>query len=82
MTGAPSLMPDIVVDCAYMGDLNPDLKGEKVTITDCINVLNEKYTQVMPDFELDNIATRVLIRKGEFVEQSVLKRIILEITNF
>ena len=80
MTGGPNLMPDIVVDCVYMGELNPNLKGKEVTITDCINVLNEKYTQVMPNFELDNIATRVLVRKGEFVEQSVLKRIILEIT--
>lgn len=82
MTGGPNLMPDIVVDCVYMGELNPDLKGEKVTITDCINVLKEKYTQVAPDFELDNIVTKVYMRKGEFVEQSVLKRIILEITNF
>ena len=82
MTGGPDLMPDIVVDCVYMGDLNPNLKGKEVTITDCINVLNEKYTQVMPAFELDNIVTRVMMKKGEFVEQSVLKRIILEITQF
>ena len=66
--------------CVYKGELNPDLKGEEVDITACIDVLNKKYKQIVPDFELDNIATRILVRKGEFVEQSVLKHIISAIT--
>lgn len=80
LTGGSKLMPEIVVDCVYKGELNPDLKGEEVNITACIDVLNKKYKQIVPDFELDNIATRILVRKGEFVEQSVLKHIISAIT--
>lgn len=81
MTGGSKLMPDIVVDCIYKGDLNPDLTGNKVDITPCVESLNKNYRQIFPDFDLDNITTRVMVRKGEFVDQSVLKKIILEITN-
>ena len=76
MTGGNKLMPDIVVDCIYNGEINPDLKGQPVDITDCIEVLNKKYMQVSINYELDNITTRIFIRKGEFVEQSVLKHIV------
>jgi hypothetical protein len=81
MTGGSKLMPDIVIDCVYKGQINPNLKGQEINITPCIEVLNQKYKQIFPDFDLDNIATRVMVRKGEFVEQSVLKRIIIAITN-
>ncbi len=76
MTGSNKLIPDIVVDCIYQKDINPNLKGEPVDITDCIDVLNKKYIQVSLDYEQDDITTRILIRKGEFVEQSVLKKIV------
>ena len=76
MTSGSKLMPEIVVDCEYMGEVNPDLKGEKIDITTCIDVLKRDYRQVSLDFDLDNIVTRVYARKGEFVEQDVLKKII------
>jgi len=76
MEGSSGLMPEIVVDCVYNGELNPNLKGEKVKITPCIDVLNKSYRQISQDYELDNVTTRVYVRKGEFVEQNVLKRII------
>lgn len=50
-------------------------------ITPSIESLNKNYRQLIPDFDLDNISTRVFVRKGEFVEQEVLKHIILAITN-
>lgn len=76
MTGSAKLMPDIVVDCMYRGELNPSLEGVKVDITPSIEVLHKAYRQISTDYELDNILTTVWVRKGEFVEQSVLKRII------
>lgn len=81
MTGGSKLMPDIVVDCVYKGKLNQELQGAKVDITPCIESLNKNYRQIMPDFDLDDITTRVLVRKGEFVEQSVLKHLVFAITN-
>lgn len=79
MTGSAKLMPEIVVDCIYKGDLNPDLKGDSVDITPCIESLSKNYRQISKDYEQDNIITRVLVRKGEFVEQNVLKKIVTAI---
>ena len=76
MTGGAKLMPEIVVDCVYHGPLAPDVKGEKVCITPCAESLNKNYRQISRDYELDHITTRILVRKGEFVEQNVLKRIV------
>lgn len=76
MTGEAKLMPEIVVDCVYHGPLDLDVKGEKVCITSCIESLNKNYRQISRDYELDHITTRILVRKGEFVEQEVLKRIV------
>lgn len=76
MTGGSKLRPDVVVDCVYHGKLNPDAKGEPVVITDCVNVLFEKYRQISSDYELDDVTTSVWIKKGEFVDQNVLKRIV------
>ncbi len=79
MCGDKKLMPEIVVDCEYHGELDPNLEGDKIDITESVNVLSKKYRQVSADFELDNIITRVYALKGEFVEQEVIKRIITAI---
>lgn len=79
MTGSAKLLPEIVVDCVYKGDLNPNLEGEKVEITACIDSMNKNYRQISRDYEQDNIITSVWVRKGEFVEQNVLKKIIIAI---
>ena len=38
--------------------------------------MQKQYMQVFPDYELDNITTRVYVKKGGFVDQSVIRRII------
>ncbi|MBR6409602.1 MAG: dihydrofolate reductase [Alphaproteobacteria bacterium] len=81
MTGAPKLMPDIVVDCVYQGELNPELKGPKVDISVCADVLTQKYAKMSQDYEEDDIITRVYVKKGDFVDQSVMKHIITAIEN-
>ena len=75
------LMPDIIVDSVYKGDLNPNLTGDKIDITECVKIMNDKYFRISDEYELDNIITSVWVKKGDFVEQSVLKRIIYAIEN-
>ncbi len=81
MTGAPKLMPDIVVDCMYKGEMNSELKGPKIDITPCIDAIGAKYRQMSQDYLEDNILTRVYVKKGDFVDQSVMKHIIEAIEN-
>ena len=76
MTGEAWLKPDVIVDCAYRGKLNPELKGEKIDITPCIDEMNKKYHRITMSYELDNIITTVWVKKGDFVDQSVIKRIL------
>ena len=81
MTGAEDLMPDIVVDSTYTGDLDPALVGQKVDITPAIKALEKNYVQASQDYLQDGILTRVYLKKGGFANQSVLKHIIEAIEN-
>lgn len=76
MTGSAALLPDVVVDSVFHGELNPALQGDKIDITPCVDAMLKKYRKISADYELDNITTSVWVKKGDFVEQSVLKRII------
>lgn len=78
-TTAPKLLPEIVVDCVYWGELNPECKGEIVDISSCIGVLNKKYVKISCDYEKDNVTTAIYVRRGEFVDQAVLKKLLSEI---
>lgn len=75
------MLPDIVVDCAYQGQIDPTLEGKKIDITPCVEALGKKYMQVSQDYEEDNIITRVYMKKGDFVDQKVLKHVISAIEN-
>lgn len=81
MTLHEKLLPDIVVDSMYKGELNPDLSGPKIDISECIEILHKKYFKISIDYEQDNIITSIWVKKGGFVEQSVLKRIVYAIEN-
>lgn len=76
MTGSAKLMPDIVVDSVYHGELNSDLEGKKIDISPCIEVLDKNYQKITQDYIQDNVYTAIYIKKGDFVEQSVLKRLL------
>ncbi len=76
LTGGAKLQPEIIVDSMYRGALNPDLKGQPVDITPCIDVMNKDYRQISKDYEQDDVLTTVHVRKGDFVDQAVLKHII------
>ena len=76
LTGKSKLMPDVIVDSKYMGELNLELKGDSVDITPCIEVMEKKYRKITPDYEEDNILTSIWVRKNEFVDQEVLKELL------
>lgn len=71
--------PEIIVDCCYHGDITSGLEGQPVDISECIEIMKQKYRQISPDYTEDNVVTTVWIKKGEFVSQEVLKHITLAI---
>ncbi len=75
MTGKEALKPHIVVDCVYHGAAD-GIDGARIDISDCVGVMEKKYRRISPYYCLDGVTSSLWVRKGEFVEQSVLKRII------
>lgn len=70
------LMPDIVVDCVYHGNIREGLQGPKIDVSASVAVLEKEYTPLPQTFELDNVVTTVWLKRKSFVEQSVVKRIL------
>ncbi len=75
LTGKEALKPHIIVDCVYEGELLKK-EGKVIKIDNLMGEVEKKYRRVTPFYKKGNVLSSVLIRKGEFVEQSVLKRII------
>ena len=75
MQGKEKFKPHIIVDCVYEGELL-NIDESAVNITSVINEMQKKYRKITPDYCQDNVASAIWIRKGEFVEQSVLKRLV------
>lgn len=75
------MTPDIIVDSCYHGQLNPELKGTPVDISECIELMQKNYRQISPNYDEDNIITSIWVKKGEFISQEILKHITLSITN-
>lgn len=75
MTSGEKLMPDIIVDSCYQGDLDK-LDGPKIDITPCIEIMEKSYKKVTIDYEQENVLTSLWVKKNEFIDQEVLKKII------
>ena len=45
------------------------------------HTMKQKYKQISPDYDEDNVTTTIWVKKGEFVPQEVLKHITLQIIN-
>lgn len=71
----PQIMPNIVVDCVYGGEISVETKGF-VEISKCVDILKEKYLALPYCFELDNVTTTIWLKKGDFIEQSIIKNIL------
>lgn len=79
MTGNKNLMPEIIVDSMFNGEVNPSLKGEQISITPCIDIMKSKYDKVSAGYELDNVITTVWVKKGSSPDKKVLQHIITAI---
>lgn len=75
MTSGEKLLPDVIVDSRYCGEVDK-LEGQKIDISPCIEVMEKRYSKVTPDYEQDSVFTSLWVKKGDFVEQSVLKKLI------
>lgn len=75
MTGKERFKPQIVVDCVYGGKMR-DLAGERAEISKSVAVMQKGYRRITPFYRQDGVSSAVYIKKGEFVAQSVLKRIV------
>ncbi len=73
--------PEVIVDSCYNGELNPNLRGNPVDITQCINIMKSNYEKFSPNYDEDNVTTTVWVKKGAVVEDKVLKHITLSIIN-
>ena len=73
--------PDVIVDSCYKGELNPELKGNPVDITACIDAMKTDYEKVSKDYNEDNVVTTVWVKKGAVVESDILDHITLSILN-
>ena len=80
LTGGAKLLPDIVVDCVYDGEIFPNLKGDKINISSCLPVLAKKYAKVAEN-QVDGVERRMLIKRGDFVDQAVMKKILTLLQN-
>lgn len=70
------VMPDVAVDCVYQGEMKEGLHGPIISVQPCVDVLEKKYFALPQKFELDNVITTVWLKKGDFVEQETVKKIL------
>lgn len=73
LTGAPKLMPDIIVDCVYNGAVKSGVKGERICITPCVEIMKKKYFKITEDYEQDGVSAALWVKCGDFVDQAVLR---------
>ena len=71
----PQIMPDIVVDCVYSGDIAATAQN-LIDVNASVAVLEKKYFALPQTFELDGVTTTVWLKKGDFVEQTKVKAIL------
>lgn len=80
LNGKEKFKPQIIIDCVYTGELSA-LEGHVTEVTFAVAEMEKKYRQITPYYIKGNVESAIWIKKGEFVEQSVLKRIVQIIEN-
>lgn len=76
MVNGKDLMPDIIVDCEYQGEVNQALVGDKVDITACVEIMKKDYHKISKEYFLDNIKTTVWAKNDAEVDEKAVKRVI------
>ena len=75
MQAPAALLPAVIVDGEYLGPVDSSIPGRPADITPCVEIMERHYRQLMPEAEQDGVVTRLLLRKGEFVEQLLLRKL-------
>lgn len=75
MTGKEKLKPQVVVDCVYDGEME-SLAEDVAEISVSVKALEKNYRRISPFYCQDGVKSAIYLKKGEFVEQKVLKRIV------
>lgn len=75
------VMPDIVVDSVYNGNINVSTQEKVIDVSASVKILEEKYFHLPSVFELDDVETSLWIKKGDFVDQNVIKMILNYLEN-
>lgn len=75
MNGKEKLKPHIIVDCVYTEALN-SICGSLVDISSCVQNMEKSYFRISSYYKVDDVVSAVWVRKGEFVAQSELRKII------
>lgn len=73
--------PEVIVDSCYNGEIDPNLSGNPVDITLCVDIMKNSYEKVSSNFEEDNVTTTVWVKKNAIVDDEVLNHIIKSIIN-
>lgn len=76
-----NMAPEVIVDSCNHNEIDKSLSGNPVDIKECIDKMEKDYQKISPDYEQDNVTTTVWVKKGEFVDQEVLKHITNAIIN-
>jgi len=76
LEGKESLKPDIIVDCVYEGTFETMAAAKKTDISAAVAVMEKKYRKITPDYVQEGVASAIWMRKGAFVEQQVLKKLV------
>jgi hypothetical protein len=71
----PALMPDVVVDCVYGGPIDAGAQN-LIDVNKSVEILEQKYSALPQRFELDGVVTTVWVKKDDFVNQAVVKKIL------
>ena len=75
MAGKEKLKPQIIVDCVYEGEMC-DSEGIRAAISVSVKEMEKNYRRISPFYCQDGVKSAMYVKKGEFVEQKVLKRIV------
>ncbi len=69
------LMPDVVIDSVYQGDMKTGLTGEPVTVAPCVDVMERQYWPAPQTSTLDNVITTVWLKDKALLEHDTVKKI-------
>lgn len=72
------VLPECVIDCVYMGDIDESLEGNKVSVNECVKVMEKYYTPHIITTE-DNVQVIFWTKYGLCIPKEDLESLINKI---